>query len=68
MDPVRASSITAVKQGAAPTVVPGLADANRYTFRDSCARPLRYLRHHVHALRLSSSRTPTPSAPTVPSP
>ncbi|MCC9710890.1 hypothetical protein E4N62_40070 [Streptomyces sp. MNU76] len=46
----------------------GLADANRYSFRDSCARSLRHPRHYVYALRVSPFSTPTPSAPTVPSP
>lgn len=39
VDPVTSSSTTAVKQSATFTVVPGLADANCYSFRDSM-RPL----------------------------
>ncbi|MFI7294647.1 glycoside hydrolase family 43 protein [Streptomyces sp. NPDC050121] len=42
LDPVNSSSSTAVKQSATFTVVPGLADANCYSFRDSSGR---YLRH-----------------------
>ncbi|NBM18731.1 glycoside hydrolase family 43 protein [Streptomyces sp. GC420] len=42
LDPVTSSSSTAVKQSATFTVVPGLADANCYSFRDTTGR---YLRH-----------------------
>ncbi|WP_037683543.1 glycoside hydrolase family 43 protein [Streptomyces griseus] len=42
LDPVNSSSSTAAKQSATFTVLPGLADANCYSFRDSSGR---YLRH-----------------------
>ncbi|SOD83059.1 Glycosyl hydrolases family 43 [Streptomyces sp. 1222.2] len=52
VDPVTSSSTTAVKQSATFTVVPGLADANCYSFRDSAGR---YLRHWDFRARFDSS-------------
>ncbi|MGW7499922.1 glycoside hydrolase family 43 protein [Streptomyces luteogriseus] len=51
LDPVSTSSSTAVKQSATFTVVPGLADANCYSFRDSSGR---YLRHWDFRVRFDS--------------
>ncbi len=51
-DPVTASSTTAVKQSATWTIVPGLADANCYSFRDSSGR---YLRHWDFRVRFDAS-------------
>ncbi|MDW8808793.1 glycoside hydrolase family 43 protein [Streptomyces scabiei] len=48
VDPVTSSSTTAVKQSATFTVVPGLADANCYSFRTSTGR---YLRHWDYRIR-----------------
>ncbi|MEH0637448.1 glycoside hydrolase family 43 protein [Streptomyces bottropensis] len=48
VDPVTSSSTTAVKQSATLTVVPGLADANCYSFRTSTGR---YLRHWDYRIR-----------------
>ena len=52
IDPVTSSSSTAVKQSATFTIVPGLADANCYSFRDSAGR---YLRHWDYRIRFDSS-------------
>jgi hypothetical protein len=52
VDPVSSSSTTAVKQSATFTIVPGLADANCYSFRDSSGR---YLRHWDFRVRFDSS-------------
>lgn len=51
LDPVNSSSSTAVKQSATLTVMPGLADANCYSFRDSSGR---YLRHWDFRVRFDS--------------
>ena len=51
VDPVTSSSTTAVKQSATFTVVPGLADANCYSFRDSAGR---YLRHWDYRVRFDA--------------
>ncbi|MFF5360708.1 glycoside hydrolase family 43 protein [Streptomyces scabiei] len=48
VDPVTSSSTTAVRQSATFTVVPGLADANCYSFRTSTGR---YLRHWDYRIR-----------------
>jgi hypothetical protein len=52
IDPVSSSSTTAVKQSATLTVVPGLADANCYSFRDSAGR---YMRHWDFRIRFDAS-------------
>ncbi|MFF3737131.1 glycoside hydrolase family 43 protein [Streptomyces sp. NPDC002566] len=52
IDPVSSASGIAVKQSATFTVVPGLADANCYSFRDSSGR---YLRHWDFRIRFDSS-------------
>ena len=52
IDPVSSSSSTAVKQSATFTVVPGLADPNCYSFRDSAGR---YMRHWDFRIRFDSS-------------
>jgi len=52
LDPVDATSSATVKQDATFTVVPGLADANCYSFR---AADGRYLRHWDFKLRLGSN-------------
>lgn len=51
VDPVTSSSTTAVKQSATFTVVPGLADANCYSFRNSAGR---YLRHWDYRIRFDT--------------
>ncbi len=51
LDPVDAGSTALVKQDATVTVVPGLADANCYSFR---AADGRYLRHWDFKLRLGT--------------
>jgi GH43 family beta-xylosidase len=52
LDPVSSSSTTAVKQSATFTVIPGLADSNCYSFRDSSGR---YLRHKDYRIRFDAS-------------
>ncbi|WP_181957685.1 glycoside hydrolase family 43 protein [Streptomyces paludis] len=52
VDPVTSASTTAVKQSATLTVVPGLADANCYSFRDSTGR---YLRHWDFRIRFDTT-------------
>lgn len=52
LDPVDSASTTAVKQSATFTIVPGLADANCYSFRDSAGR---YLRHWDFRVRFDAS-------------
>jgi hypothetical protein len=54
VDPVSATSTTAVKQDATFTVVAGLADANGYSLR---AADGRYLRHYNFRLRLDTVDT-----------
>ncbi|MFG2683476.1 AbfB domain-containing protein [Streptomyces sp. NPDC048392] len=54
IDPVSTSSSAAVKQSATFTVVPGLADANCYSIRDSSGHCLR--RWHFR-VRFDSSNT-----------
>lgn len=56
VDPVTSSSTTAVKQSATFTVVPGLADANCYSFRDSAGR---YLRHWDFRVRFDTDNGTT---------
>ncbi|MEW1718265.1 glycoside hydrolase family 43 protein [Streptomyces sp. NPDC093109] len=51
-DPVTSASTTAVKQSATLTVVPGLADANCYSFRDTSGR---YLRHWDFRIRFDTT-------------
>jgi hypothetical protein len=52
VDPVSDSSTTAVKQNATFTIVPGLADATCYSFRDSAGR---YMRHWDYRIRFDAS-------------
>ncbi|GAB2573015.1 hypothetical protein GCM10027168_02420 [Streptomyces capparidis] len=52
LDPVTSGSTAAVKQSATFTVVPGLADANCYSLRDSAGR---YLRHWDFRVRFDAS-------------
>ncbi|MFM9557645.1 MULTISPECIES: family 43 glycosylhydrolase [Streptomyces] len=56
LDPVTSSSTTAVKQSATFTVIPGLADANCYSFRDSSGR---YLRHKDFRVRFDAGNGTT---------
>uniref|UniRef100_UPI0035713B07 family 43 glycosylhydrolase n=1 Tax=Streptomyces lacrimifluminis TaxID=1500077 RepID=UPI0035713B07 len=56
LDPVTSASTTAVKQSATLTVVPGLADATCYSFRDSSGR---YLRHKDYRVRFDASNGST---------
>jgi hypothetical protein len=51
VDPVTSSSTTAVKQSATFTIVPGLADSNCYSFRNSSGR---YLRHWDFRVRFDA--------------
>jgi hypothetical protein len=54
VDPVSSSSATATRQDATFTIVPGLANANCYSFR-SVNFPDRYLRHYAFRVRLDTS-------------
>ncbi|MDX2736687.1 AbfB domain-containing protein [Streptomyces caniscabiei] len=56
LDPVTSTSTAAVKQSATFTVVPGLADADCYSFRDSSGR---YLRHKDFRVRFDAGNGTT---------